>query len=98
MIKTKNTDKTGLVVGASSMVVDVQFPGRLPAIRSALEVILDGASHYLEVLQHIGSGIVRCLTTSDVSGIRRGDNVRDLEAPLFTLVGKVMMGRILYTF
>lgn len=93
----KNNSKQifGRVAAASSMIVDVQFDGEFPQIRSSLSLAIHGTIHYLEVLQHIGDGLVRALATSNISGIKRGDIVKSDGSFLSIPVGKCIMGRVI---
>lgn len=85
----------GSVVAASSMIVDVQLDSDMPPIRSTLVSNIAGTEAYLEVLQHVGSNIVRCLATSNISGIKRGDRVVATGETLSIPVGPAIMGRII---
>ena len=53
---------TGKIVQVSGPVVDVEFENDdLPAIRDALEVMNGDKKCVMEVAQHIGNHIVRCI-------------------------------------
>ena len=48
-------------------VVDVEFENNdLPFIKDALEVYSEGKRLVMEVAQHMGNGIVRCISLSAV--------------------------------
>ena len=52
----------GKIVQVSGSVVDVLFEKRkMPKIKEALTVTLDGTTRVMEVAQHIGGGRVRCI-------------------------------------
>lgn len=80
-------------------VIDVDFGENLPEIYDALEVIKDNSEGkrqkiVLEVEQHIGSGIVRCIAMDSTDGLSRGMEVVNTGAPISVPVGKVTLGRI----
>merc|ERR1711966_478180 len=80
------------VIGA---VVDVQFDGELPAIYNALEVEDHDIRLVLEVAQHLGENTVRTIAMDATEGLKRGQPVRDTEAPISVPVGPQMLGRII---
>ena len=54
--------KTGKIVQVLGPVVDVAFEnGELPAIKDALEVQNGDKKCVMEVAQHIGNDVVRCV-------------------------------------
>merc|ERR1712086_479394 len=79
------------VIGA---VVDVQFDGGLPAIYNALEVEDHDIRLVLEVAQHLGENTVRTIAMDATEGLKRGQPVRDTEAPISVPGGPEMLGRI----
>lgn len=86
----------GNVVQVIGPVVDVKFPNNLPDIYSALEVALaDGRTVVLEVAQHIGSDIVRCVAMSSTDGLTRGAQVKDTGGPITVPVGQETLGRLI---
>lgn len=86
----------GNVVQVIGPVVDAKFAERLPDIYSALEVeSSDGRSVVLEVAQHIGSDIVRCVAMSSTDGLSRGAAVKDSGGPITVPVGKETLGRLI---
>jgi F-type H+-transporting ATPase subunit beta len=90
---TKNIGKIMQVISA---VVDVQFPdGKMPQILSALECKNDSNRLVMEVAQHIGDGVVRCIAMDSTDGLVRGLEVEDSGAPISVPVGKETLGRIL---
>ncbi len=89
-----NTGKVAQVVGP---VVDVQFePGRLPPIYNALRI--DDPERkiglVIEVAQHLGNDIVRCIAMAGTDGLIRGMAVTDTGAPISVPVGEAALGRI----
>ena len=91
------TTNTGNVVQIFGPVVDVRFaPGNLPPIYNALEV-KDEARDIrlvLEVAQHLGNDVVRCVAMSSTDGCSRGMGALDTGAPISVPVGERTKGRI----
>ena len=67
------------VIGA---VVDVQFEAHLPAILNALETTNGGNRLVLEVAQHLGDNVVRCIAMDITDGLVRGMPAKDTGAPI----------------
>ncbi len=90
---------TGSIVQVVGPVVDVAFPGALPAIANALTVDwqLQGRPAHLtlEVQQHLGDRWVRTISMSGTEGLKRGLEVRDTGKPISMPVGPGVMGRVL---
>ena len=84
----------GIVTQVISAVVDVKFPGQLPAILSALECDHNGKRLVLEVAQHLGEGSVRTIAMDSTDGLARGAEVTDTGAPISVPVGPEVLGRI----
>ena len=80
------------VLGA---VVDVQFPGDLPAIQNALHTKVGDRTLVLEVAQHLGERTVRCIAMDTTDGLVRGQEVVDTGAGISVPVGPGTLGRIL---
>ena len=56
---------TGRIMQISGSVIDVKFDeGTLPKINEAITVEVDGKTRVMEVAQHIGGGMVRCIMLS----------------------------------
>jgi F-type H+/Na+-transporting ATPase subunit beta len=90
---------TGTIVQVVGPVVDVAFPGPLPAISHALTVDypVDDATVTvtLEVQQHLGDRWVRTISMSGTEGLKRGFDVIDSGGPISMPVGPGVMGRVL---
>ncbi len=91
----------GSVKQVMGPVVDVEFPkGHLPAIYSALRMT-NGAINdqennlVVEVAQHLGDNIARCIAMDSTEGLARGQRVTDTGSPIQTPVGPETLGRIL---
>jgi len=92
MMASTNTGRVTSIIGA---VIDVQFDGELPNIQNALDV--DGADPkvVLEVAQHTGENTVRTIAMEGTDGLKRGQSVTDLGAPIQIPVGNGLLGRII---
>ena len=89
----------GKIVQIIGPVVDVEFPGTLPAIYNALTINFTppGGSPTkltLEVQQHLGDNWVRAVAMSTTEGLKRGQEVIDAGAPISMPVGEAVMGRV----
>ncbi len=95
---TQNIGKVAQVVGP---VVDVEFePGKLPAILNGLTItnptISDKEDNLIvEVAQHLGDNMVRCIAMDITDGLVRGMLVKDTGAPIKIPVGPPTLGRIM---
>ena len=76
-------------------VVDVRFDeGELPSIFNALTIPVGDRVLTVEVAQHIGDNIARCIAMSSTDGLQRGVDVTDTGTPICVPVGKETLGRI----
>ncbi len=97
MTATTATLNEGTVSQILGPVVDVRFePGKLPAILNALTVTEadKNISLVLEVAQHLGNDVVRCVAMSSTDGCRRGMIALDSGSPITVPVGENTKGRI----
>ena len=79
----------------SGPVVDCEFSELpLPKIKTALKVKADGKYKTLEVAEHIGGRVVRCLVLSDSFGLSRGMEVENTGAGITVPVGENTLGRM----
>ncbi|MGN0771533.1 MAG: F0F1 ATP synthase subunit beta [Christensenellales bacterium] len=86
---------TGRVSQIMGPVVDVAFDeGCLPAIYNALEIDNNGKKLTVEVAQHIGDNVVRCIAMSSTDGLKRHTPVFDTGKTISVPVGKETLGRI----
>ena len=86
---------TGSVAQVMGPVVDVCFAeGELPSIYNALVMQNGNKSLTVEVAQHIGDNIVRCIAMSSTDGLKRGTPVTDTGATISVPVGRETLGRI----
>ncbi|HID11617.1 MAG TPA: F0F1 ATP synthase subunit beta [Candidatus Latescibacteria bacterium] len=89
--------RTGKVTQVIGPVVDVVFSdSELPGIHSALEITRsDGTKLVLEVQQHIGEDVVRCVAMDSTDGLVRGTEVRYTGEPITVPVGPGTLGRLM---
>lgn len=86
---------TGKIVQVSGSVVDVSFEkGRIPRIREALTVTLDGKTRVMEVAQHVGNNTVRCIMLAESEGLYRGMEVTAEGSGIRVPVGEATLGRM----
>lgn len=91
----------GRITQVIGPVVDVQFdPGMLPGIYSAIKVTNSALNNdkwnlVLEVSQHLGDNVVRCISMEATEGLVRGLEAWDTGEPIKTPVGRETLGRIL---
>ena len=84
---------TGKIVEVSSSVVDVYFE-QSPKIKNALKVTVDDKEYTMEVAEHIGDNIVRCLMLGKSEGLYRGQEVVDTGDTIMVPVGEATLGRM----
>ena len=85
----------GSVSQVMGPVVDVAFEeGFLPAIHNALTMQNGDKTLTVEVAQHIGDNIVRCIAMSSTDGLKRGCKVTDTGRTISVPVGRKTLGRI----
>ena len=85
----------GKIVQVSGPVVDVEFEGSyLPAIKDALYVIQDGKKKTMEVSQHIGNNVVRCIMLAASEGLCKDMEVTATGSGISVPVGEQTLGRI----
>ena len=85
----------GSVAQVMGPVVDVRFEeGFLPSINNALTMQIGEKTLTVEVAQHIGDNIVRCIAMSSTDGLKRGTPVTDTKKTISVPVGRQTLGRI----
>ncbi|MFT4540246.1 MAG: F-type H+-transporting ATPase subunit beta [Planctomycetota bacterium] len=91
------TANVGTVAQIFGPVVDVRFEsGKLPNIFNAVTLHEEkqDITIVLEVAQHLGNDVVRCVAMSSTDGCRRGMPATDSGAPITVPVGERTKGRI----
>ncbi|MCI7352060.1 MAG: F0F1 ATP synthase subunit beta [Ruminococcus sp.] len=87
-----NTGKVVQIIGA---VVDIKFDkDSLPKLLNAIEIQHNGGTLVVEVAQHIGDDVVRCIAMGSTDGLVRGVDAVDTGSPITVPVGKNTLGRI----
>ena len=87
--------KNGVVSQVMGPVVDVSFPeGGLPSIYNALTMQNGEKTLTVEVAQHIGDNVARCIAMSSTDGLKRGTPVTDTGCAISVPVGRDTLGRI----
>ena len=87
--------ETGKIVQITGPVVDVEFEsGNLPAIKDALTVDLNGKTAVMEVAQHVGGNVVRCIMMASSEGLSKADPVTATGGPIKVPVGSKVLGRM----
>ncbi|MCD6487580.1 MAG: F0F1 ATP synthase subunit beta [Syntrophobacterales bacterium] len=92
---------TGKIVQVIGPVIDVEFEeGNLPNIMNALTItnptINDEKDNLVvEVAQHLGDNVVRCIAMEITDGLVRGMEAKDTGIPITVPVGEACLGRIL---
>jgi len=89
----------GKVVQVIGPVVDIEFPAdSLPAILNAItiqgvagDVKIDLT---VEVMQHLGDCVTRCIAMSSTDGLTRGMEAVDTKSPITVPVGNETLGRV----
>lgn len=86
---------TGIVSQVMGPVVDVRFDeGALPAIYNALTMPIGERTLTVEVAQHIGDNVARCIAMASTDGLQRGNAVLDTGKAISVPVGRDTLGRI----
>ncbi|MDR0477239.1 MAG: F0F1 ATP synthase subunit beta [Desulfobulbaceae bacterium] len=95
------TERVGRILQVIGPVVDVEFDaGNLPEIMNALYVSNPGISDVpdnlvIEVAQHLGDNVCRCIAMDQTDGLVRGFPARDSGGPISIPVGAPALGRIM---
>jgi len=85
----------GTIVQIIGAVLDIKFaPENLPKLLNAIEIDNNGAKLTVEVAQHIGDDIVRCIAMGSTDGLVRGMEAVDTGGAITVPVGKETLGRI----
>lgn len=85
----------GKVIQVIGPVVDIRFEeGGLPPINEAVEIEFEGKKIIVEVMQHQGENVVRCVAMSATEGLSRNVTARSTGAPITVPVGEHITGRL----
>ena len=87
--------RKGIVTQIIGPVLDIKFDAEnMPALRNAIEIIVDGNKIVAEVAQHLGDDTVRCIAMSSTDGLERGTDAFDTGGPITVPVGEEILGRL----
>lgn len=89
----KSVGKITQIIGA---VLDIKFSAEgLPEINEAIEIPLkDGQKLVVEVAQHLGDDVVKCIAMGSTDGLVRGMEAIATGAPISVPVGEATLGRL----
>ncbi len=92
----------GKIVQVMGPVVDIRFEGEhVPNIYNAVRVTSEGMDTpvpidiTVEVAQHLGDGIAKCVSMEPTDGVVRGMKAIDLGTPIMVPVGRETLGRVI---
>ena len=85
----------GKVVQVMGPVLDIRYAdGELPELLNAIELQNNGKPLIVEVAQHIGDNVVRCIAMAATDGLVRGAEAVDTGGPIKVPVGDACLGRV----
>ena len=85
----------GKVLQVIGPVLDIQFEdGQLPELLNAIEIDNHGEKLVVEVAQHTGDNVVRCIAMNSTDGLVRGTEAVDTGEPIKVPVGDQCLGRV----
>jgi F-type H+/Na+-transporting ATPase subunit beta len=85
----------GIITQIVGVVVDIEFkPDNLPAIYSALKLMIEDRELTLEVAQHLSETSVRAVSLGSTDGLKRGVLVTNTGAPISVPIGEKTLGRM----
>jgi len=86
----------GRIIQVSGPVIDVKFePGELPSLRDALEVKIGEKRRVMEVAQHTGNSVVRCIMLASSEGLCKDMEVIATGKGINVPVGIKTLGRLM---
>lgn len=89
------TMNKGKIVQVMGPVIDVEFEeGKLPAIKDSIEVMNNGKRCVMEIAQHVGNGVVRCIMLASSDGLYRDMEVTATGSGISVPVGEKTLGRL----
>jgi F-type H+-transporting ATPase subunit beta len=89
-----NAGNTGKIIQVIGAVLDIKFEGEPPALYNAIHIPREDGVMTVEVAQHLGGNIVRCVAMSPTDGLTRGTAAEDTGAPICVPVGEATLGRM----
>lgn len=86
---------SGIVVQVIGPIVDIKFKDQtLPELLTAIHIDNNGKLLTVEVAQHIGDDVVRCVSMGPTEGLVRGQTAKSTGKPISVPVGKETLGRM----
>lgn len=94
--KEVTNTSVGQVTQIIGAVLDIKFAkGQLPEINDAIEIVkADGDTLVVEVSQHLGDDVVRCISMGPTDGLVRGMEAKGTGNPISVPVGENTLGRM----
>jgi F-type H+/Na+-transporting ATPase subunit beta len=88
-------DNKGTIHQIIGPVVDIKFsPETMPELLNAIIINGTGTKIVVEVAQHTGDDVVRCVALSSTEGLKRGMEAIDTGSPISVPVGNQVLGRL----
>ena len=88
-------ENIGKVVQVIGPVVDIRFPdGDLPNLHNAIKIKGKSSDLTVEVAQHLGDDIVRCIAMASTDGLVRNAEAKDTGEAIKVPVGNEILGRM----
>lgn len=88
-------ENIGTICQVIGPVVDIQFEqDHLPDLLNAIKIQNDEEVLTVEVAQHIGDDMVRCIALGATDGLKRGMDAKDTGAAISVPVGNETLGRM----
>ncbi len=85
----------GIVVQVIGPVVDIEFlEGKLPNLYNAITIKENNINLTMEVMQHLGQNLVRCVALASTDGLQVGMKAVDTGSPITVPVGPSTLGRL----
>ena len=85
----------GKIVQIIGPVLDIKFsPEHLPELYNAITIQSDSGKLTVEVAQHLGDDVVKCIAMGSTDGLVRGMEAIDTGAPITIPVGEATLGRL----
>ena len=89
------SQNVGKIIRAVGPVVDVAFDDQhLPSLNTAIRIQNGNEELIVEVAQHLGDDMVRCIAMGSTDGLVRGLEAIDTGAPISVPVGNETLGRM----
>ena len=88
-------ENKGKVIQIIGPVVDIRFSEQeLPSLYNAIEIFHNDKKLVVEVAQHVGDDVVRCISMGSTDGLVRGIDAINTHAAISVPVGREVLGRM----